>query len=140
MILCDVNLLVYATVRSMPLHEPALRWLKGCLGREELGLCHVALFGFVRIVTNRKIFSNPRSVDDVLRDIETWLQSGAEIVLSGPRFLPTAIRLLRETGTAGNLTTDAQLAALALEHNMELHSADNDFARFRGLKWHNPLR
>lgn len=42
-------------------------------------------------------------------------------------------------GTAGNLTTDAQLAALAVEHQAELHSNDSDFARFDGLRWRNPL-
>lgn len=34
-----------------------------------------------------------------------------------------------------NLTTDAYLAALAIEHQGELHSTDADMARFPGLRW-----
>ena len=47
--------------------------------------------------------------------------------------------LLAETGTAGNLTIDAHLAALAICHAAVLVSCDGDFARFRGLRWENPL-
>jgi predicted nucleic acid-binding protein len=38
-----------------------------------------------------------------------------------------------------NLIPDAQLAALAIEHGLTLYSADTDFARFRELRWENPL-
>jgi len=47
--------------------------------------------------------------------------------------------LLREAGVAANLTTDAQIAALAIEHQAEVHSNDADFGRFPGLRWVNPL-
>jgi len=47
--------------------------------------------------------------------------------------------LLEPLGTAGNLVGDAHLAALAIEHGATLASSDNDFARFRGLRWIDPL-
>ena len=47
--------------------------------------------------------------------------------------------LVEPLGTAGNITTDAHLAALAIEHGGEICSADTDFARFPGLRWTNPL-
>jgi predicted nucleic acid-binding protein len=47
--------------------------------------------------------------------------------------------LISPLGTGGNLTSDAHLAALAIEHGAELCSTDNDFARFNRLRWRNPL-
>ncbi|MDQ6700857.1 MAG: PIN domain-containing protein [Acidobacteriota bacterium] len=57
----------------------------------------------------------------------------------GPRHLQVLRELLLPPGTGGNLTSDAHLAALAIEHGAELCSFDTDFARFKRLKWHNPL-
>jgi predicted nucleic acid-binding protein len=48
-------------------------------------------------------------------------------------------RLLTELGAAGNLTSDAHLAALAIEYQAEIVSTDADFSRFPGLRWFNPL-
>lgn len=140
MILCDVNLLVYATTKTMTQHRAAARWLAARLrDQEPLALSHPTLFGYVRITTNRKIFEAPRSVDEAIGDLESWLAAGAVVVTPGPRHLEIAFRLLRDLGTGANLTTGVQLAALALEHQAELHSADPDFARFKGLRWVNPL-
>lgn len=140
MIICDVNLLVQASMQRMPEHERARAWLEERLvDRGTLGLSHVAMFGYVRIVTNRRIFDPARPVDEALKDVESWLEAGAVIVTPGPRHLDLAFKLLRALGTAGNLTTDVQLAALAIEHQAELHSADTDFGRFKGLRWVNPL-
>lgn len=140
MILCDINLLVYATVSTMPQHKPALAWLEERLADDvPLALAHPVIFGFIRVVTNRRIFENPRSVDAALSDVQRWLDAGAQIITPGPRHLDIAFRLMRELGAAGNLTTDLQLAALAIESQAELHSADADFARMRGLRWVNPL-
>lgn len=140
MILCDINLLVYATVRTMPQHRLAAKWLTARLADDvPLALSQPTMFGFIRITTNRKIFEKPRSVEEVLSDLERWMAAGAVTVTPGPRHLQIAFRLLRELGTASNLTTDVQLAALAIENQAELHSADADFARFKGLMWVNPL-
>ena len=38
-----------------------------------------------------------------------------------------------------NHTSDAHLAALAIEWGLELCSADRDFARYPGLRWRDPL-
>ena len=140
MILCDVNLLVYATVPSMPQHRRAAAWLSARLsGRVPLALSHVTVFGFVRIVTNRRVFESPRSVEDAVGDVEGWLDAGAVMLTPGPRHLVIAFQLVRDLGAAANLTTDAQLAALAIENQAELHSNDSDFRRFKGLRWVNPL-
>lgn len=141
MILPDINLLVYATVESLPQHRAARAWLEAQLATGPgLALAHPVLFGFLRVVTSRRVFDAPRRLGEALEDVEGWLDAGVTVVSPGPRHLELAFRLLRQVGTAGNLTTDVQLAALAIEHQAELHSADADFGRFPGLRWVNPLR
>ena len=72
--------------------------------------------------------------------MRTWLaQPYVTVIDPGPRHSGILFGLLESLGTAGNLTTDAHLAALAIEHQAELHSTDADFARFPGLRWTNPL-
>jgi predicted nucleic acid-binding protein len=80
------------------------------------------------------------AMDDAIRRVDAWLaRSHVQFLLPGPRHLELAFGLLRRIGTARNLTTDVQLAALAIEHQGELHSNDTDFGRFPALRWVNPL-
>jgi uncharacterized protein len=140
-ILCDINLLLYATIPTFPAHARAQRWLAELLSgpSPQLALCHVVTFGFIRICTNRHVFRQPRTIDEALADVRSWLDAGAAMLSPGPRHLELAFNLMHQLGTAGNLTTDVQVAALAIEHQVELHSADADFARFPGLRWRDPL-
>jgi predicted nucleic acid-binding protein len=81
------------------------------------------------------------AVVDALTRVEEWFAlPHVHFALPGPRHLEIAFGLLRELGVAGNLTTDVQLAAVAIEHQGELHSNDTDFGRFPRLRWVNPLR
>ena len=141
MIVPDVNLLLYAHINAFPRHRDARKWWEGLIGGQiEVGVSSPVLFGFVRIATNRKVFDPPMSVDAAFERVESWFsRSTVRFLQPGPRHLETAASLLRQLGSAGNLTTDAQLAALALENQAELHSNDSDFGRFPGLRWVNPL-
>jgi toxin-antitoxin system PIN domain toxin len=138
----DVNLLVYAHVAGLAEHVPARRWWEGLMrGPEEVWLGGPALFGFVRLTTSPRVFDRPLPVGDAVARVEEWLsRRHVRFALPGPRHLEIAFGLLRAVGAAANLTTDAQLAALAIEHQGELHSSDADFGRFPGLRWINPLR
>jgi toxin-antitoxin system PIN domain toxin len=138
----DINLLLYASVRSFPEHVRARKWWEGLLnGEEEVGLAVPVLFGFLRLVTNPRVFDKPLAAESALERAEEWLSvSHVRLLLPGPRHLEFAFRLIREIGTAGNLTTDVQIASLALEYQAELHSNDGDFSRFSGLRWVNPIR
>lgn len=110
-------------------------------GDREVGLGAPALFGFVRLATNPQVFDRPLSVDQALGHVEEWLsRPHVRFAMPGPNHLEIAFALLRGLGATRNLTTDAQLAALAIEHQGELHSNDADFARFPSLRWVNPLR
>jgi len=90
--------------------------------------------------TNPRVFQNPVTMADGWTQVDAWLRSGPAWV-PGPteRHGEILARLLSAPGVHGNLVPDAHLAALAIEHGLELHSTDGDFARFAGLKWRNPL-
>lgn len=141
MIVPDVNLLLYAHIDAFPEHARARRWWEQCLnGREPVGVALPALFGFIRIATNPRIFDVTMDVVTALQTVEGWLErENVRLVLPGARHLEIVFGLLRELGTGANFTTDAQLAALAIEHQAELHSADLDFGRLSGVTWVNPL-
>ena len=141
MIVPDLNLLLYANIDGFAQHRPARRWWEGLLsGDGEVGLSHPTLFGFIRLATSRRVFDNPMAIEDALGRVESWLaRAQVRLLLPGPRHLEIAFRLLRSLGTSKDLTTDAQLAALAIEYQAELHSNDSDFSRFPQLRWFNPL-
>jgi toxin-antitoxin system PIN domain toxin len=139
--LSDVNLLLYAYDTSSAQHARARAWLEERLSAvEAFGFAWATLLAFVRLVTNPRVFESPLRVEEALDIVEAWLAAPCATVLHpGPRHTVLLRQLLEPLGTAGNLTTDAHLAALALEHDAELCSADADFSRFPGLRWSNPL-
>ncbi|HUE21772.1 MAG TPA: TA system VapC family ribonuclease toxin [Bryobacteraceae bacterium] len=95
----------------------------------------------MRISTHRAILNAPMATKDAIRTVRAWLNvPRVQIVTPGDRHAEILFGLLDRLGTAGNLTTDAHLAALAIEYQAELVSADADFARFPGLRWFNPLQ
>lgn len=141
MILLDANLLIYAVNTDAALNQKAKLWLESVLsGQEAVGFPWSVLLAFIRLTTRPGLFRRPLRVDTALDLVATWLeQPSAGIVHPGHRHLPVLRELLLASGAGGNLTSDAHLAALAIEHGAELCSSDADFGRFKGLKWRNPL-
>ena len=139
--LVDVNLLLYAVDESSPHYERARGWLEGRLsGSETFAFTWSVLLAFVRLGTNPRVFEAPLDLDDAFDLIDSWIeQPCATVVNPTDRHSALLRELLAPLGPAGNLTTDAHLAALAIEHGAELCSADADFARFEQLRWVNPL-
>jgi uncharacterized protein len=137
----DVSLLVYAVNEDDPSHSGAKAWLDEILsGRETIGFAWSVLVGFVRVATRQAIFVKTLTVQQALGLVGLWLaRPNVVIIEPGPRHFELLSGLLLSVGTAGNLTTDAHLAAIALEHGADVYSADVDFGRFTGLRWHNPL-
>jgi toxin-antitoxin system PIN domain toxin len=140
MILPDVNTLLYAVNSSSEQHGAALRALReGFEGPRGVAFAWTALLAFLRLSTRRGIFPRPLSTDNALRVITHWLEHPqAQVVHPSERHAEILGRLLRSAGTAGNLTTDAHLAALAVEHGATIVSFDRDFARFDGVNWTLP--
>lgn len=139
--LADLNVLIYAVNEDAPHHEAARQWLESSLsGDETLGLSWTVVLGFLRLTTNPRVFERPLRVEDATAMVDDWLSHpNVELVVPGRRHWTILRALLVDAGTAGNLSSDAHLAALAIEHEAELHSADADFQRFRGVRWSNPL-
>jgi len=141
MILVDVNLLIYAVNEDAPLHAAAKSWLEQALsGSETVAFSWNVLLAFLRLTTRPAVFRNPLPTEKAFAIVEAWLrQPVTTTVEPTARHLTTLRDLILAFGTGGNLTSDAHLAALAIEHGAELCSADRDFGRFPRLKWRNPI-
>ena len=140
MVVVDANVLLYAVDSASTHHEQTRSWLDTSLdGAEAVGLAWIALLAFIRIGTNPAILPTPMTVDEATGQVEAWLGApGAVVAQPTARHAGLLRGLLRESGTAGNLTTDAHLAALAIEHGAEIVSYDRDFARFAGVRHRLP--
>jgi toxin-antitoxin system PIN domain toxin len=140
LVIVDANVLLYAVDSDSAHHEPSGSWLDAALGcAEAVGLAWIALLAFIRIGTSASILPTPMAVDEATGQVETWLGAPAAVAVEPTARHPALLRgLLRDTGTAGNLTTDAHLAALAIEHGAEIVSYDRDFGRFPGIRHRLP--
>ena len=141
MIVPDANLLLYAYDETNPFHKQAADWWGGLMsGAEPVGLCSVVIFAFLRIGTSNRVFANPLMISEAADHVRSWLgRSVTEVLSAESADVLTALRLLEEAGAGGNLTTDAQIAAIAVRHRATVHSADTDFGRFPDVRWTNPL-
>ena len=137
----DANVLVYAADRSSDQHETASSFLTDALnGDARVGLPWQTLGAYLRLLTHPRITRNPLSPADAWRDVDSWLAADvAWIPETGRRTTQILGQLITRYGCTGNLVTDAQLAALAIEHGVPLISADSDFARFPEVVWTNPF-
>lgn len=141
MILVDANLLIYAINSDSPNHGAARRWLEEILsGSTRVGFAWIVIMAFLRITTRPGILQKPLSPEDALSYVDSWLeQPFAELIGPGKNHWPVFRNLILAAGTAGNLTSDAHLAALAIEHGGVVYSTDNDFKRFPNIVQVNPL-
>jgi uncharacterized protein len=137
----DINLLLYATDEASPRHPAARAWVEATLsGSETVALTWTVLLGFVRLGTNPAVFARPLAPTEAFDLLDEWLARPCVTVVHPTHRHAAVLReLLDPLGTAGNLTTDAHLAALAIEHGALLCSCDADFSRFPGLRWVDPL-
>lgn len=133
----DTNVLLHAANSDAPQHTAAVRWLADAFDAPSgVALSWVAMLGFIRIATRRGILPHPLTVEQALQLVNHWLhQPSARVIDPGARHAALLGRLLLGAGSAGNLTNDAHLAALAIEHGATLGSFDRDFQRFAGLSF-----
>ena len=139
--LIDLNLFLYATNRDSPHHLRAKEWVEELLsGEETVAIPWIVILGFLQVSTHSRILPRPLTPRQAVAVVDSWL-ARPQVLLLHPADDHWGILsgLLAETGTAGHLTTDAHLAALAIAHDAELYSTDTDFARFRQLRWTNPI-
>ena len=138
--LVDLNVLLYAVNQDAPGHEGIRSWWEAALaGDEPVALPWMVLLGFLRLTTNAKVFAQPLTLDQAIERVDAWLSHpNIRLVRETDEHWRILKDLLGQTGTAGNLTTDAHLAALAVSHGARLVSCDADFGRYRQLRWENP--
>ena len=141
MILVDANILIYAVNADSVHHRAARAWLERQLSTTtQIGFTWIALLAFLRITTRRGVFLSPLSHEQAMGYVDEWLeQPFAHVVVPGERHWSILRHLLAASGTAGNLTSDAHLAAMAIEHRAIVASTDSAFKRFRGIQHINPL-
>jgi uncharacterized protein len=141
MILVDVNLLLYAEDTSSENHAAAHAWWDAQLsGSEPVCLCWQVLMAFIRISTNVRASRHPLTLNEATTRVQSWLeQPCVRLIQPTENHWKIFQQMLRVGNATANLVSDAHLAALAVEHNCVLQSNDLDFARFRGLKWRNPI-
>ena len=141
MILCDVNVLIYAFREDAPNHAEYRAWIEERLAsREAFAVSELVLSSVIRVVTHPRIFNPPTPLDRALEFAQA-LRSQPNVVLVAPaeRHWEIFTGLCMSARAKGNLIADAYFAALAIEHGCEWYSADRDYSRFRGLRWKHPL-
>lgn len=142
MIVPDANLLIYAYNSGSPHHAKAREWFEGILSNVEVvGLPWQAVSAFLRVMTNPRLPTERFTLDQATTIVDSWLtHPNVQVLTSSDRYWPLFRRMLVEGQAPGPLVSDAEIAALTMEHGGVLHTTDRDFARFPGLRWVNPLQ
>lgn len=138
--LVDANVLLYAVNTSSPEHARARAWIEAALdGDEPIGFAWPVILAFLRLATHPAVFARPLGVEAAVATVRAILaRPPATPIEPTARHLDVLAALLRECGTAGNLVSDAHLAALAIEYDAAIVSFDADFARYQGVRWERP--
>ena len=141
MIVPDVNVLVYAHREDMDEYEPHREWLDWLVNSgPAYGMSEMVLSSFIRIVTNPRTFREPTGTREALASAARLLSPPQCVpVRPGPRHWEIFDGLCRRHAATAKLVPDAYLAAIVMEAGCDLATADRDFARFEGLRWHHPL-
>jgi toxin-antitoxin system PIN domain toxin len=137
----DINVLVYAHRKDAPEHDRYAAWLTGSAnGASPFALSSITLAGFLRIVTNPRIFRPATPMDQALSFCQELIaRPTASMIQPGERHWDIMVDLIETAAVRGAMITDAYLAALAIEHGCEVVTTDKDFARFPNLRWRHPL-
>ena len=135
----DVNVLIYAHREDAPEHDRYAAWLTALTAADEpFALSETVLAGFLRIVTNVRIFDPPTPMEAAIAFCQRLVEWPRAVMVAPSRqHWDIFIGLCADI--EGPLVTDAYLAALAIEHGCELVTTDGDFALFQGLRWRHPL-
>jgi toxin-antitoxin system PIN domain toxin len=140
-ILPDVNVLVLAHRSDQREHEAVRTWLAGEVNSERpFALADLAVAGFLRVVTNPRIFNVPTPLGDACTFVDGLVEQPTCVpVAAGPRHWPILRQLLHDADARANLIPDAHLAAIAVEHGATVATRDRGFARFSAVRWLDPL-
>ena len=141
MTLVDANVLLYAYDSESPHQAPARQWLAAELSSgRPVRLALITLLAFVRIATDRRVFTRPLSPGDACALVQSWLdQPNVQLLQPGSRAWQLLGGICEQGQARGAMVMDAHLAALALEHGASIATTDRDFTRFPGVDILNPI-
>lgn len=141
MIVIDANLLIYAYDLDSAHHKKSHSWLEEALsGVEAVGLPWQSVSAFLRVITNRRLSGMRVSLQQAVQVVDEWLQQpNVQMLVPADQHWSVLRQMILEGQASGPLVSDAEIAAITIEHGAVLHTADRDFARFPGLRWKNPL-
>ena len=141
MLIPDVSVLVYAHRLDSPEHDAYARWLQQlATAVEPFALSEIVLSGFLRLVTNARVFRQPTPIERALDFVDQLCaRPTAQLVRPGTQHWSIFTDLCRRTGGRGAFLADLYHAAVAIEHGCEWVTADADFSRIPGLRWRHPL-
>ena len=139
--LIDANLLIYSRDEESPFHAAALSWFSTQLnGERPVGIAWSSILAFLRVMTNPRITVSPLTANEAWETVDSWFSSPVVWTpVPTDRHRDLLGTFVTSLDLTAKLVPDAHLAALAVEHGLEVCSADSDFARFPGLRWRNPL-
>jgi toxin-antitoxin system PIN domain toxin len=139
MLMPDINVLAYAHRVGERQQQSYRDWLTRLVeGPEPFALSALVAVGFVRVVTNRRIYDDPSPLTLALSFVDELLnRPNCRVLLPSSGHMAEVARLSRAADVAGSAVADAQHAAVAIEHGCTLVTADRGFARFaaHGLRW-----
>ncbi|MGB7201201.1 MAG: TA system VapC family ribonuclease toxin [Pyrinomonadaceae bacterium] len=133
MILLDANILIYAYIDELPQHKKVSKWFENLISSrvESVAIISTVATAFLRISTNKRIFSKPSSIADATDRLdELFMSPMVEFVGPTEKHWSIYSTILREMNITGDVVMDAYIAAMAVEHGAAVASADKDFRRF----------
>lgn len=129
----DVNVLLYASDESSPLHDKAVEFLHRCVaGREVFCLAWITVMSYMRMATHPAIFDRPLTHEEAARNVEALLATpSCRVLAEDEGFWDIYREVTKDVPTRGNLVPDAHLAALLSQHGVvKLYTHDKDFRKF----------
>jgi len=133
MVILDSNILLYSHIPRFAQHARVAAWVEGALseGTNVLGITWQVATAFLRISTNRRIFERPFDLAFAKQCLDDLFDHPlVSMVAPTDDHWEVYSRLLVEQNLTGDIVMDAHIAAIAIEHNASVASADKDFRRF----------
>ena len=129
----DINVLVAASRSDHPHHSIARAWLEQALTECEAGgrleLLPMVAAGFLRLVTNRRVFPDPSPIKDAVQFIDAILTTPGVEMPDGGRQWKTLRGICLQEELSGNDIPDAWIAASVKVLNSRLVTFDRGFRR-----------
>jgi toxin-antitoxin system PIN domain toxin len=137
----DTSVLLPAVSPSLPQHKRARSALEAAINdNRPVGLTWVVVNAFLRLTTKPGLFERPLAIEEAWELVDDWLSHpNVRVVQETEEHARLWSELLRSSGSGGDLTTDAWIAAIALAHGASVLTFDSDFARFPAVRWESPI-